>query len=104
MKSSSSFQATCDKLLCGGQSKGAGGEQNRAENEQIQRQRKESKGTSEVRRQSHCVRATIAAAPTVSTRPASEKIQLPPQPTAEQHRLNQTTLISKATAGRLVLV
>lgn len=67
-----SFHAFCDKLLHRGQSKGQKGEQNRAENEQIQRQRKESKGTSEVRRQSHCVNATIKAAPIVSTRPVSE--------------------------------
>lgn len=67
-----SFHASCDKLLHRGQSKGQKGEQNRAENEQIQRQRKESKGTSEVRRQRHCVHATIKAAPTVSTRPVSE--------------------------------
>lgn len=49
---------------------GQQGEQCRAENEQIQRQRKESKGTSEVRRQRHCVRTTTEAAPTESTRPA----------------------------------
>lgn len=62
--SSSGICASCGKLLLRGQSKGQRGEQNRAENEQIQRQRKESKGTSEVRRQRHCVETTITAAPT----------------------------------------
>lgn len=52
--------------------RGQEGEQNGAENEQIQRQRKESKRTSEVRRQRHCVCTTIKAAPTASTRLASE--------------------------------
>lgn len=62
--SSSGICASCGKLVLRGQSKGPRGEQNRAENEQIQRQRKESKGSSEVRRQRHCVETTITAAPT----------------------------------------
>lgn len=65
------LQPPCYKLQCRDQSESRR-EQYRTENEQIQRQRKERKG--EVRRQRHCVRATIKAAPTLSTRPA------PPQP------------------------
>lgn len=77
--------------------RGKKGEQNRAENEQIQRQRKESKGPSEVRRQRHCVRTTIKAAPTVSTRPASENIA-----TTTSHI--QTAQNQRAPAGGLLLV
>lgn len=90
-----SFHASCDKLLHGGQSKGQKGEQNRAENEQIQRQRKESKGTSEVRRQRHCVHATIKAAPTVSTRPVSEN-------TAIRTSCIKMTQIYRSAAGVLI--
>lgn len=81
----------------GANQRGQEGEQNRAENEQIQRQRKESKGTSEVRRQRHCVHATIQTAPTVSTRPASENIATTTSPgkTAQ----NQKGYGSRAAAG-----
>lgn len=81
----------------GANQRGQKGEQNRAENEQIQRQRKESKGTSEVRRQRHCARTTIKAAPTVSTRPASENIA-----TTTSHI--QTAPNQRAAAGRLLLL
>lgn len=77
--------------------RGKRGEQNRAEKEQIQRQRKESKGTSQVRRQRHCVRSTIKAAPTVSTRPASEN-------TAMTTTHIQTAQTQRPAAGGLLLV
>lgn len=69
-RSVSMLQVT--SCYAGANQRGQKGEQNRAENEQIQKQRKESKGTSEVRRQRHCVRTTITSAPTVSTGPASQ--------------------------------
>lgn len=56
----------------GANQRGRWGEQNRAENEQIQRQGKESKRSSEVRTQRHCVRTTIEADPTATTGPSSE--------------------------------
>lgn len=79
------------KLLLRGQSKGQRGEQNRAENEQIQRQRKESKGTSEVRRQRHCVETTITAAPTEpECRPAPLPSQSPYPPRRKHCVQNRT--------------
>lgn len=56
----------------GANQRGRWGEQNRAENEQIQRQGKQSKRSSEVRTQRHCVRTTIEADPTATTGPSSE--------------------------------
>lgn len=56
----------------GANQRGRWGEQNRAENEQIQRQGKQSKRSSEVRTQRHCVCTTIEADPTATTGPSSE--------------------------------
>ncbi|KAK9536055.1 hypothetical protein VZT92_005872 [Zoarces viviparus] len=79
--------------------RGPKGGRNGDENEQIQRQRKESKGTSEVRR--HCVHTTIQAAPTLSTGLASPKILLPPRAihTAQRQRGSS----SPPPAGGLLL-
>lgn len=81
----------------GANQRGQKGEQNRAEKEQIQRQRKESKGTSEVRSQRHCVGSTIKAAPTVSTGPASENVA-----TTTTH--TQAVPAQRPTAGGQLLV
>lgn len=86
---------TC--CCAGANQRGQRGEQNRAEKEQIQRQRKESKGTSQVRRQRHCVRSTIKVAPTVSTRPASDNTAMT---TIHIH----TAQTQRPSAGGLLLV
>lgn len=63
--------------------------------------RKESKGTSEVRRQRHCVHATIKAVPTLSTRRAPRKTLLLPPPQTHTHTASGPK--KGAMAGGLLL-